>query len=753
MHAQHKDDQGRDFFDILGMLYRRKIVIAFPILLSVAIGWVIAAGQPPIYQANAIMVLDTRKTQVINIDSVLSRLPQEDAVLRSELDLISSSVLAEQVVDRLNLAEDPDLLMKDAFLPTRYVKVPLWVHPLRSLETSLRDWFPPGARLIDAILPEPLAPPNPPTRNQAVDHVLSGLKVSNDGRSYTILIKFSSHDPKHSALIANAVAEQYLNRQTEIKADATRQANLWLNRRLGELRNALENSEQAIEDFRQKEGLFESKGELLDATRLAKLNERLDQVRVQRLESEARLKSVREVIDRGGGNGKISEIAGSEVLLGLRQKEIELRRAIASRSDLGLKHPELIALTNDLAVVQQRSREEINRIVNTLSDEVEIARAQEASLEKTSAELKAEHGRSNNGSVVLRQLMREAEANRSIYEVVLNRYKETAEQVDLQRPDGSIISPASSEVGADRSRRIPIIAISALCGILLGIGLALLRERLDQTVRSVPGLERATGLAVIGLMPDMRHRWFARHRYRVRQSDGSAMRDALRVTQIAIRQHLTDVNRHAALRSQVVMVTSALAGEGKTTFCISLARMLAADGKRVMLIDADLRRPRVGLALKVAEGGDFVDLLEGTKSAEDVVCIDAKSGLHFVTSRSAIDNPQSLLTGVAFQRFLQVCISTYDIVIIDTPPVLSAVDSAVVAPLVNVCIFLARWGHTPLSTILAGLRLLYLCKVRIGGVVLSRVPKTHYRNYSEHPSFSGQVIYPPLYQPASQVQK
>ena len=150
MHAQHKDDQGRDFFDILGMLYRRKIVIAFPILLSVAIGWVIAAGQPPIYQANAIMVLDTRKTQVINIDSVLSRLPQEDAVLRSELDLISSSVLAEQVVDRLNLVEDPDLLMKDAFLPTRYVKVPPWVHPLRSLETSLRDRFPPGAKLIDA---------------------------------------------------------------------------------------------------------------------------------------------------------------------------------------------------------------------------------------------------------------------------------------------------------------------------------------------------------------------------------------------------------------------------------------------------------------------------------------------------------------------------------------------------------------------------------------------------------------------------
>ena len=109
--------------------------------------------------------------------------------------------------------------------------------------------------------------------------------------SYTILIKFSSHDPKHSALIANAVAEQYLDRQTEIKADATRQANLWLNRRLGELRNALENSEQAIEDFRQEEGLFESKGELLDANRLAKLNERFDEVRVQRLESEARLKS------------------------------------------------------------------------------------------------------------------------------------------------------------------------------------------------------------------------------------------------------------------------------------------------------------------------------------------------------------------------------------------------------------------------------------------------------------------------------
>src|SRR5690349_9778405 len=181
MREQHTSKRERDFFDVLRMLYRRKIIIVLPILLGAAIGWAVAAGQSPTYQASAVMVLDTRKIQVINLDSVVSRLPQDNAVLRSELDLISSRLLAERVVDRLNLMADP-------YLRVPRESLPLWVRPLRSVRSILSDWFPLGARTIDAILPKPAAMRDAPTRAEAIDHVLSGLRVSNDGRSYTIVV-------------------------------------------------------------------------------------------------------------------------------------------------------------------------------------------------------------------------------------------------------------------------------------------------------------------------------------------------------------------------------------------------------------------------------------------------------------------------------------------------------------------------------------------------------------------------------------
>jgi succinoglycan biosynthesis transport protein ExoP len=251
----------------------------------------------------------------------------------------------------------------------------------------------------------------------------------------------------------------------------------------------------------------------------------------------------------------------------------------------------------------------------------------------------------------------------------------------------------------------------------------------------------------------MRYGWFTRPKDRFTHPPRSALRNALRTTQIAIRSQLSGGTEYRTSRPHVIVVTSALAQEGKTVFCVSMARMLAADGVRVMLIDADLRCPRVGPALGAARGGDLVDLLEGNKPLEDVIRVDSKSGLHFVVGRSGIENPQSILSGMAFQQFLQGCALRYNIVIIDTPPVLEAIDAAVVAPMADACIYLVRWGRTPLDTVLAGLRLLHLCKVSISGIVLSRVRLSRHPGYSGYPPSGGDEIYPLPYQAASQIKR
>jgi capsular exopolysaccharide synthesis family protein len=744
MRDIHSKPRENDFFDILRMLRRRKLIISIPILLGAAIGWAATLGQQATFQASAMVMLDTRKVEVINIDSVVSRLPQDNSVLRSEMDLISSRLLAGRIVDQMNLTQDPYLIgLRN--------QVPPWVRLLRDIQAVVAGPYPEGARLFDRVLPEPAAALTTPTRDEAVDHILSGLRVSNDGRSYTIIVSFTSHNPEYSARIANAVSETYFTLQMEMKSDATRQVNKWLSQRLIELRQALEASERAIQEYRQKEGLIESGGAPLDAGRLGMLNQRRDEIRVRRLEAEARLASVRALIGRGTLAGDVSETAGSDILRSLRQQEIELRRKIADLSSRANdRHPALVALNNDLEVLRQRAREEADRIVNTLGNEIEIERAHEARLDKALGVVVAEQEKANARSVVLRQLVREADANRSIYEVVLNRYKETAEQFDLQRPDGSIISAASPPTDAAPSRRLPVIAIGGIGGALLGLLLALLRERLNQPVHSVPDLERATGIPVIGLVPDIRHGWFERPEDKIARQSGAALRDSLRVTQIAIRPQALERHGPVIPRSHVLMVTSALAREGKTTFCISMARMLAADGKRVMLIDADLRRPSVGSVLGAKAGGDLVDLLNRTRPLEDVVRIDAKTGLHYVTVRPGVENPQTILSGAAFHHLLQACSQGYDAIIIDTPPVMTAPDAAVIAPLTDACIFMARWGRTPVESVLAGLRLLHLCKVKVSGIVLSRVRESRYSAYAP---YSGQDIYPPFHPVATQVDR
>ncbi len=742
MGESYLESKESGVFDVLGMLRRRKFIIAIPILLGATIGWMATWNQITSYQASAVVMVDTRKVEVININSVMSHLPQDNTVLRSELDLISSRLLAGRIVDRLDLMHDPHLI-------SDRTQAPPWVTALRYLQAALAGRFPQASHLLTAALPAPAAAPAAPTRDQTIDHLLSGLRVSNDGRSYTIVISFTSPDPSYAARVANTVAEEYLVLQTEMKSTATRQANAWLGQRLGELRQTLETSEQAVEAYRQKEGLFETEGKLIDASRLATLSQRRDEARLRRLGAEARLASAQALISRGPTAGDVSETAGSEILRNLRQQEIDLRRKIADlASRANDRHPAMIALQNDLAVLRQRIQEEAVRTVKTLSNEVEIARAQEVSLEETLTGLKENQGKAGSGTLVLRQLVREAEANRSIYEVVLNRYKEIAEQVDLQRPDASIISPAAIPSDPAPSRRLPVIVIGGIGGALLGILLALLRERRDQPVRSVPDLERATGIPVIGLVPDIGRGWLRHPEDSISQGTGGALRDALCVTQIAIRPQARDCTKIAAPRPHVLLVTSALAHEGKTTFSIAMARMLAMDGKRVILIDADLRRPRVGAALGNKAGDGLVDLLTRNWPLEEAVCVDPKTGLHYLPAHRGIENPQAALSGDVFQQLIRDCSRLYDAIIIDTPPVMLAPDAAVVAPLADACVFMARWGRTPVESVLAGLRLLHLCKVKVSGIVLNRVCQTRHPAYAP---YRGQEIYPPLRPASSQI--
>ena len=716
---------GIDLPAVLAFLARRKWCIAVPVVLAAVGCWLVATSLPPVFSAQAVLVLDTRDFEVVQIDTVVSRLPRDDATLRSQLDLITSRSMAERVVDRLDLTQTDYLKDVMASEPVWHTVVERLAAPLASIAPSVHVVI---LRLLETEMP----PSGPPSRIDAAEYLLNGLQVSNDGRSYTIFIRFTSPDQVYSALIANAFAEEYLAYQIDIKATAAEDAAAWLSDRVAELRVILAESEQAVETYRHEIGLLEVYGEPLEDNRLTIMDQQMIEARAERIAAEARLQTARDVLLTGGNLGSVGEIMNAQFLSALRQQEGQLRADIAdASSQFGERHPRVVALSESLAEVESQIADETALILRNLTDRVNVARAREADLQQAVTEREQQHWSASGSAVRLRQLIREADANRAIYETFINRYKEMIEQVDLQRPEGQIISWALPPTKPDRSTLLPILLIGSFGGLLCGLALGVARDRLDQSVRRVEDAETCTRLPVLGLVPALTTSWHRQPETYVVRHPNSRLGEALRASLIAMVQSSGGMSAGGSVRPHVMMVTSAVPREGKTSYCLSLARLAAADGQRVLLIDADLRVSRLSrrLGTPSTPPGDLIDLLTGAKPFNEVVQTDALSGAQFLSGRPGFPKPHVVLAAPAFQHLIHFAATRYDLVIIDTPPILSATDAAIVGVLADVSVYIIRWGSTAREAVLAGLRRLGLCGVTLNGVVLSRVNLRRHQRY------------------------
>jgi succinoglycan biosynthesis transport protein ExoP len=724
MAASSADNELREW---LRLLNRRKAMIIGVGLVVVALTALILAQLAPLYRASARVMLDTRKFKMVNTEAALSGVDTfNGGALQTELEIIKSEDLLGRVVDRLGLASNPDFngtrkadFVTEALAPVRN----LWSMALATLVPVS-----PQSAPAPIAAPRAKAQDSDPRRGAAIGTIASRLTATLVGRTFIILITVESPNGTASAQIANAIADMYLVDQLDAKYEANKRATEWLEERLGELRRSLQAADDQVATYRRDKGMTGSPEGSVSTQTLNDLNAKYTAARARRIEREARLVALRRASVNPSELANITEVTSNATLAALRIQDVELGRRVAELSEkLGDNHPRLIQARNELATVRGRFAAETQRIAVAIQAELEAARSEEEQLKVQVERASSVSGETSQYEAELKQLEREAQSSRTIYESFLNRFKELREQQDIQRPDARILSYARPSSTPSFPQYQTALMLAFAIGCALGMGGAIAFEKLDRGFRSATQIEKATGLAVLGMIPLVKGARGARSSAvsQVILKPTSAASEALRAVYTAITLGTLDQT------PRIIAVTSATPGEGKTTFTAALGSLLTKmnASRRVLIVDLDLRQARLADAFEVKDRRGTIDeFLLGTKSLEECVHVDAASGVHFICARSNTPNAPDVLESEAMKNALANFCERYDLVILDSPPVMAVSDARIISRLADYTIFLVYWAATQREVVTNAINLLRTVSERVG-IVINKVDLAKHVRY------------------------
>jgi capsular exopolysaccharide synthesis family protein len=529
-------------------------------------------------------------------------------------------------------------------------------------------------------------------------------------------------------MIANAMADEYLVSQVEAKFEAAQRATDWLGKRIQELRGEVLEAEAKIVEYRSRNNLVNTDNNNPVTLQFFQMNSQLALAQAERAGAEARLGQARAMLDSQNGVQAAALVLNSPVMADLRSQELQLTRRISELSaEMGERHPMMVTTQGELANVREKMQDEVQRIISDLTNEVAVARARERELQNNMAALQGDAANVDMAGVELRDLTMEADANRQLFQTFLTRFREIIEQQELQDADAKIMS-AASVPGVPSYPLVKLVTlIGFVASLVLGLLLVFVVERWDSGYgfRSADEVQSTLGLRALALVPDLSRRetnGASAEDYIVLKPN-SAYAEALQRIRTSL--FLADGER----TPKTVLVTSSVPLEGKSAIAASLARQSARSGLKVILVDADMRRPRLHEVLGLANQNGLSEVLTGRVSPEAAIKHDERSGLDFLPAGVGVVSPPDLFRSSTMRILLEEMGSYYDLVIIDSPPVGAVSDGLTLSGIVDKALYVIRWEQTPRNVVLAGMRQMFEAGADIAGVVLSRVDLKKHARY------------------------
>lgn len=660
-----------------------------------------------------------------------------DDTLETEVRFLNSKSYMLQIVEQTSVFDDVVVGEGDETAPAPW-----------SFVNQAFAWLNAGDSRTSGIADPDLAVLEERMERFAKDYV-----VQVAGESRVIEISYTSDDPGEAAEVVNLAARLHIDKKLDIKEDNNVQNSSWIAGRVDTLREELNAAEREIEKFRVEYSLetnnFDARTE-----ELSEFVVELIRLKAELAREEATLAALADMRTKKQNVLNLPDIASSETIIDL---QAELREVQRLRVELGgvygERHPEMIAAAAEEARVTDRIEQEVDRIIQNLQDSIDIKKGQRAALEEELTGSRTEKVLQSDFEVQLREKERNAEAVREVYEGFLQRSKELNEERLAIDSDivqlSEALPPALSDTPSPK-----LTALIGFCLAFLGGSVtAILREQQDQRLRSEQQVGAFLGLKAIGAIPEIRD-------LRRRQS-GDGFLSTLRPGQLfrigggqQLRLHeymlekpmsaYTDAVRNVLLGlktdmkakgTKVVVTTSTLPNEGKTTFAVSLSALAASSGLRTLIIDLDLRHPSVREELRAPNVPGFADYIRGDRALEHTLWVHPKlSRLQAVMSREPQPDPMSVLESERFKTLLEEARAGYDLVVIDSAPVFAVSEAKTVAALGDSVIFVVRWGETDRDTARNGLLKLEENGIdNVSGVVLSQIDfkKHHLHHYRD----------------------
>ena len=689
-------------FRIIDVLWRRKLLIFSVVIVLMAGAAVQIASLIPLYDARALVLIDTRRNAMSDLQAIVSGSQADLLQVQTQVDIIRSQALAIEVARRLELMREPEFAAAIARSPGGLAAQ---FAPLLALAGR-----PPP--------PAPVLTDDEKLRSAAVILVADKMTVVNDARSYVIAVQARTEDPELAARIANTYAEVYLAFNKQLKDSAVLRANHFLDQRLAPLKDKLREAEREVANYREQTGLIEDRSTSSGGERrvtvlgqqLAQLNTQLVQATAARLQREVSLEQIRAAQAGRGSLYAIPEVVASPLIQRLRTQQSEVGTRLASLAQSRLEaNPALVALRAEDREVRTRIDDEVAKIVGAITSEVAAARAREEALRQSLAELQGQVADQNKAEIRLRELESEATAARLVYTETLNRAEQNSNQRDGQQPDATMVSPATVPLAAAPPTKRQLLVLSFFAACLIAVIAALVRDRLETGFRTAEQVEEETGLSALGFIPR------ARDKATALMLDDRDVPFGEAVNTVRGALQMADV----AGRPKVVLVTSALPDEGKTFFSVALARSVARAGGRSLLVDCDLRRPGVAATLGLAPRQGVAALVAGQGVAE-LVQRDEATQLDVITAAGARENVQTIVSSDALRSLVAEARGQYDIIVIDSPPVLAVVDSRVLSLMADSVVMVVRWRRTPRMLVLQALKQLRVYGAKVAGVVVTQ---------------------------------